>query len=335
MGSLEKKSNNNVFDPDYDNDLQSYLDSSDDEYKKSFKLYNFRRPDKFSKENLKGLQDLHRDFSRQLSLNFSAYLRIPIEIDVVSVDQLTYDEFVRSMPTPITIGILEFRPLPGQVLYGISFEVLSAIVDRMLGGVGICENVNRELTDIEESLATKLIERTIKTLEKTWSKILSVSGHIIGLDKDYSMIQIVSASEIVALITFEIQIGGKYFGLMSFCFTYPFLENILPLLTTQHIYQTRGLVASAEEQKQMVEKIDTSTVDVDVILGHTDITTQDFLALKEGDVVKLNERISDDLIVLINNEKKFFARPGTVKNKVCVKISDVYDDKVNILKSYE
>jgi len=230
---------------------------------------------------------------------------------------------------------LEFRPLPGQVLFGMSFEVLSAIVDRMLGGMGESNNVNRELTDIEESLATKIIERTIKILEKTWSKILSVNGHIIGLDKDYTTIQIVSSSEIVALITFEIQISGKYFGLMSFCFTYPFLENILPLLTTQHIYQKRGLVASVEEQQQMVEKLDTSNIDINVLLGHTDITTKDFLELKEGDVIKLNEKTTDPMIVMVNGERKFFGHPGRIKDKVCVKISDVYDDKINILKDYE
>ena len=334
MSAFDGNLNNESFSYDFD-DSQSYFEDANDEYKKGFKLYNFRRPDKFSKDHLRGLQDIHREFSRQLSLNLSAYLRMPIEIDVVSVDQLTYDESVRSMPTPVTIGIFELSPLPGQVLMGIGFEVLSAIVDRMLGGVGICENINRELTDIEESLAKKLIERTIKNLEQAWAHIIPVSGHIIGLDRDYNMIQIASPSEIVALITFEIQVSGKYYGLMSFCFTYPFLENILTQLTTQHIYQAQGLVANSDEQKQMVKKLNTTNAPINVLFGKCEITTQDFLALKVGDVIKLDETITDDAVVLISDKKKFFARPGKIKNKVCVKITDIYDETVNIFKNYQ
>ena len=91
-----------------------YLDQEEEEdsTKKGYKLYNFRRPDKFSKEHLRGLQDTHREFTRQLSMTLTAYLRMHLEVNVVSVDQLTYDEFVRSMPSPITIGIFELSPLP-------------------------------------------------------------------------------------------------------------------------------------------------------------------------------------------------------------------------------
>ncbi len=329
-----KNSNSDSFNFDLESESQSYFDDTNDEYKKGFKLYNFRRPDKFSKDHLKGLQDIHREFSRQLSLTLTAYLRMHLEVDVVSVDQLTYDEFVRSMPTPVTIGIFELAPLPGQVLLGIGFEVLSAIVDRMLGGTGICENTTRELTDIEESLAKKLIERTIKTLELSWEHIIPVKGNIVRLEKDYNTVQIASPSEIVALITFEIQVGGKYFGLMSFCFTYPFLENILTQLTTQHIYQAQGIIANTDEQKNMIEKLNTTNADINVILGNSEITMADFLSLKIGDVIKLKEKINDDLVVKINNQKKFFARAGKVKNKISVKITNVYDEATEILKSY-
>ena len=136
-----------------------YLDQEeDDAFKKGYKLYNFRRPDKFSKDHLRGLQDTHREFARQLSMTLTAYLRMHLDVNVVSVDQLTYDEFVRSMPNPITLGIFELSPLPGQALIGISFEVLSCIVNRMLGGTGTIDAQTRELTDIEKALAKKVLQ---------------------------------------------------------------------------------------------------------------------------------------------------------------------------------
>lgn len=309
-------------------------DNSDEDYKKGYKLYNFRRPDKFSKDHLRALQDVHREFSRQLSLTLTAYLRMHIDIDVVSTDQLTYDEFIRSMPSPITIGIFEMNPLPGQILLGISFEVLSCIVDRMLGGVGLSENKQRELTDIEESLAKKVIERTVKTLENAWTSILPVNGTVIGLDNSYEMIQVATTGEIVALITFEVQIAGKYFGLMSLCFPYPVLETVLGQISTQHIFQTKGIVATTEERQKMIQKLNTSKVELNVLFGSCKISLADFLDIKEGDIIKLDNKTNEDLIVKVNNEKKFFARPGTIKNNLCVKITDRYDSTTDLLKGY-
>jgi len=305
-----------------------------DGYQKGYKLYNFRRPDKFSKEHLRGLQDIHKEFARQLSLALTNYLRMHIEIDVVSVDQLTYDEFIRSMPSQITIGLFELSPLSGQIIMGLSFEVLSSIVDRMLGGVGMSENVQRELTDVEEALATKIIERTIKTLATAWSHVLPVSAVLVGTESNYETIQVATGGEIVALITFEVQVANTHFGLMSLCFTYPTLENVLSQITQQHIFQTKGLMSSAEEKQKMIQKLNTSTVDINVLFGSTEITLKEFLALKEGDVIKLDNKITDNMIVKVNGEKKFFAKPGMVKNKISVKIDDLYDEQIDLLKAY-
>ena len=333
----KSKTNNN-----YNNDKkEEFLYKSSDneidaseEYKKGYKLYNFRRPDKFSKEHLRGLQDIHREFARQLEMNLTAYLSLPIEIDVVSVDQLTYDEFTHSMPESIAIGLLELTPLPNQVLLGINFEILSSIVDRMLGGVGICADMSHEMTDIEESLAKQFIKRTVNTLETSWAHVVPVKGTVDALATNYQNVQVASPGEIVALITFEIQIASKYFGLMSLCYPYPVLENILGHLSTQRIFHTKYIVATTEESQKMIEKLKTSNIHISVLFGTTDITAQDFLDLKVGDVIRLDNKITDDLIVKINGEKKFFACPGTLKDKVCVKINERYNEVVDILKAY-
>ena len=293
------------------NDLINTLEFEDDfadSEHKSYKLYNFRRPDKFSKDNLRALRDIHREFSKAISLVLSGYLRMRVEIEIVSVDQLTYEEFVRSMPSPISVGVFEFEPLSGQILLGISFEVISCIVNRMLGGIGAIDTQSRELTDIEKALAKKVINIIIKELENSWNAIIPVSGKFISLDDNYQSIQVATAGEIVALLTFEVQIQGKHFGLFSICFPYPVLETVLGHLSTQHIFQTKG--------------------------GQCNITLDDFLQLSEGDIIRLDNRVQDDLIVKINGEKKFFARPGTLKDKICVKITDVYDEMHELLRNY-
>lgn len=295
--------------------------------KKGYKLYNFRRPDKFSKDHLRALQDIHKEFSRQYSLVLAAYLRMPIEISIISVDQLTYDEFTRSMPSPLTIGIIELDKLSGQILTGISHEVITSIVDRMLGGIGNGEDIPRELTDIEEALAKKVLERLIKSLEMAWKNIIPVKGEVIDIDNSYSFIQVCNPGEIVALITFEVQISNKQAGLLSLCFPYPVLETVLSQLSSQHIFQAKGVVASAEDQENLLGNLEKANVNINVNFGETSISLKDFVELKEGDVLKLDTTVQDDLIVCVNNEKKYYARPGTYKKNLAVKIVDVYDWK--------
>ncbi len=317
-----------------ENQTEDTEDFEDDAEHKSYKLYNFRRPDKFSKDNLRALRDIHREFSKAISLVLSGYLRMRVEIEIVSVDQLTYEEFVRSMPSPISVGVFEFEPLSGQILLGISFEVISCIVNRMLGGVGATDPQSRELTDIEKALAKKVINIILKSLEDAWNTIVPVTGKFISLDDNYQSIQVATAGEIVALLTFEVQIAGKHFGLFSLCFPYPVLETVLTHLSTQHIFQTKGLVATNDERLKMISKINSSTVDLRVQFGTCSITLDDFLQLSEGDIIKLDNKVQDDLIVKVNDEKKFFARPGILKNQVCVKITDVYDEMHEILRNY-
>ena len=184
---MTENSNDNLI------DMQDIDEDYTDPEHKSYKLYNFRRPDKFSKDNLRALRDIHREFSKAVSLVLSGYLRMRVEIEIVSVDQLTYEEFVRSMPSPISVGVFEFEPLSGQVLLGISFEVISCIVNRMLGGVGAIDTQTRELTDIEKALAKKVINIIIKSLEDSWNAIIPVSGKFISLDDNYQSIQVATA----------------------------------------------------------------------------------------------------------------------------------------------
>ena len=320
--------NNNLTDTNF------FEDEFSDSEHKSYKLYNFRRPDKFSKDNLRALRDIHREFSKAISLVLSGYLRMRVEIEIGSGDQPTSAALVRSMPSTISVGVFEFEPLSGQVLLGISFEVISCIVNRMLGGVGNIENQTRELTDIEKALAKKVINIIIKSLEDSWNTIIPVTGKFISLDDNYQSIQVATAGEIVALLTFEVQISGKHFGLFSLCFPYPVLETVLGHLSTQHIFQTKGLVASNDERLKMISKINTSNVDLRVQFGQCSITLDDFLQLSEGDIIKLDNKVQDDLIVKVNGEKMFFARPGTLKDKICVKITDVYDEMHELLRNY-
>jgi len=290
--------------------------------RRNYKLYNFRRPDKFSKEHLRALQTVHETFSRQLGLVLTAYLRTTVEIDVVSVDQLTYDEFIRSMPSPMTVSILELEPLPGQVLMGFGYEVTSGIIDRMLGGPGVSEMKARELTDIEQSLIKRVIDRSLTSLEEAWRSMMSVNVMMVGMEESYALIQVATPGEIVALVTFEITVANKDSGLISLCIPYPVVESVIGQLSAQRIFHGQKGEVPPEQQQQVLTKLNYARMPVNVLLGGTTISVQELLDLNIGDVIKLDVEAKDNLLMMVNGKPKFFCRPGTLKKNLAVFITE-------------
>lgn len=309
--------------------VEDELEESDisEEFKRGYKLYNFRRPDKFSKEHLRALQDIHRNFVRQISMSLGTYLRMDIEMDIISVDQLTYDEFVCSMPLHMQNGVFKLSPLSGEISLGLSSEVLAVMLDRMLGGDGSNADYTRELTQIEEALTKKIIEKIIKNLEASWSSVLPVRAEFTSLDNGYHTVPIATSGEIVALISFEIRLGAKNFGLINICFPYPVLETVLAKLTPQYIYQHANIISNDIGRNEILTKIEGAELDLTVTLGTTNILINDIIELKKDDIIKLDRSIDEPLTVEINGLKKFTAYPGTINNKVCIKIADRYQAK--------
>jgi len=305
------------------------LDDSDisEEFRRGYKLYNFRRPDKFSKEHLRGLQDIHRNFVKQISPSLGAYLRMEVEMDIISVDQLTYDEFICSMPVHIQNGIFKLSPLSGEISLGLSSEILAVMLDRMLGGDGTNTDYIRELTQIEEALTKKIIEKIIKNLENSWGGVLPVRAEFTALDSGYHAMPIATSGEIVALISFEIRLGTKNFGLVNICFPYPVLETVLPKLTPQYIFQHTNVISNEIGRSEILTKIENAELNVGVTLGTTTVSINDIIELKKDDIIKLDRGIDEPLVMDINGKNKFLAYPGIMNNHVCVKIADRYPVK--------
>lgn len=265
-----------------------------------------------------------------MGLVLTAYLRMTVEIDVVSVDQLTYDEFVRSMPSPMTVSILELDPLPGQVLMGFGYEVTSSVIDRMLGGPGLAEPKARELTDIEQSLIRRVIDRTIVSLEEAWRSMMNVNASMVGLEETYALIQVATPGEIVALITFEVNLGNKNSGLISLCIPYPVLEGVIGQLSAQHIFHRQQSSVPFEEQEKILKKLNYAKMPVSVMLGGTSITVRDLLDLAVGDVIRLDREASQSLLTCVNGRPKFFSRPGKLKDNLAVYVVDPVEDEESI-----
>jgi flagellar motor switch protein FliM len=141
------------------------------------------------------------------------------------------------------------------------------------------------------------------------------------------LIQVASHGEIVALITLEIQIANKYSGLLSLCYPYPVLESVIEHLSSQHIFQAKGIINTSEDKQVILNKLNNTSVVMDVILGDVDISVHDLVDLKVGDVLRLNNHVSDDLVVKVNGIPKFLSRPGTKGNRIAINIMDIIEKR--------
>lgn len=301
---------------------------------KHYKLYNFRRPDKFSKDHLRGLQTIHENFCRSFGMVMTGYLRMQVEIQVVSVDQLTYDEFIRSMPSPMAINVVEFEPLEGQVLFSLGHEVTSSIIDRMLGGTGEAELKPRELTDIEQSLIRKVSERAFECLKDAWQDLQEIQPRPLRFEENFGLIQIAAPGEIVAMVTFEMKIGNQSSGLINLCIPFPVIESIIEQLSSQHIFSRGPEQVDPAVSDNILLRLRNAQMPIQVFLGGTQLSFEEMLALDVGDVVQLERQIKDPLVVCLNGEAKFMAVAGTRGNRLAVSLVDVVEDQESLKGFY-
>lgn len=299
--------------------------SEDEAVRRSIKIYDFKRQNKFSKDHIRTLSMIHESFSRLLSTALSGQLRLLVQVEVVSVEQLTFDEYSRSLPSPTILNVFTMEPLVGTSLFEINIDITSAIIDRLLGGPGKVTRIRRDLTDIERTLISTITQRLLATLSEAWQNILTFSPKLETMDMNPRFVQIVPPSDPVVLITFEAKFGENT-GPLSLCIPYIVLEPVMGKISAQAMFATQRQSQSAEYRQNLMERVNATTVPFQVLLGETTITVSDVLSLGVGDVLPLGTPVDRDLEVLVGERHKFTGRPGTVRNKMALQITEVLDE---------
>lgn len=301
-----------------------------EEGQKKVKVYDFKRPDKFSKDQIRTLYMLHENFARLLNTYLSTHLRTLVNVNVASVDQLTYEEFVRSLSNPSVIGVLTMEPLKGNLIFEINPNIAFAIIDRLFGGTGETIGKIRALTDIEEAVIRKVLNKALENFKEAWQNVVKITPRLETIETNPQFTQIVPPSDMVVIITLQVKIGNVE-GLMNLCIPYLVLEPVMSKLTTT--YWVASAVAKQDHPEQievLQRKIRNTLVPVIVELGGIDVTVHEFLELTIGDVLQFDTRVGDELNVIIGKQPKFWCRPGTSGKKVAVQITRVNtegDDK--------
>lgn len=310
-------------------------DSEADDYKpvndtRRIKIYDFRRPDKFSKEQIRTVSNMHETFARLTTTSLSAQLRTLVHVHVASVDQLTYEEFIRSIPTPTTLAVINMDPLKGNAVLEIAPEITFIIIDRLFGGSGDTGGkVNRDLTDIEQSVMEGIIVRILANMREAWTQVIDLRPRLQQIETNPQFAQIVPPNEMVILVTLEIKIGEEA-GMMNICIPYITIEPIVSKLSSQFWFNSVRRSSTTQYLGTLKEKLADVEMELVADIGSINVPIRDVLALRIGDVVRLdNIRVGEPLTLSVGSKKKFYCQPGVVGKKMAVQIIGKIEEHEN------
>jgi flagellar motor switch protein FliM len=288
------------------------------EYK--IKVYDFKRPDKFSKDQLRAIQMIHESFARQLSTVMSTLIRSIVSAEVASVDQLAYEEFLNSLVQPTVIGTLEMYPFNGNALLEVNPNLIFAIIDRLLGGKGEFSGKARELTDIEKTVTERVFMRMLELLEESWSTVVDVRLRFESMESTPFFVQICPPRDMVLLVIMKLKVGDVE-GMISLCIPYFLMEPMIDKLSSQQWFVSTSRKSDEGARENLMKTLNLVKVPVGLELGHTILSLADVYNLQAGDVIKLDESVHSDVDVRVGNYVRFKARPGTVEGRLAVEVT--------------
>jgi len=298
-----------------------------DRYVGSVRTYDFRSPDKFSKEQIRTLQMIHENFARRLSSGLAAFLRATVNISMAHIEQGSFVDFLQNVPSPSPTTVFKFDPLPGRVMLALDPDTATIAIDRLLGGFGHPVGGDHEITDIEQSLLSSVIDYIADELEEAWRNVLNLKIKTVERTLNPEFAQVALPSDAAIFVGFELRIRENT-GMMSICIPYPVLKPIVSELSP-HTWVAGEARESGVYQDSLVAHLDRTPVDMTVLLGEVNVDFHDLLHLQRGDVIVLDAQVGRPLSVLIGHKQQYKGYPGLIGKQMAVQIVDVVEAKAH------
>lgn len=282
------------------------------------KNYDFKRPNKLSKDHIHSIENIYENYARITSNILSVYLRTTIELKIGSIEQLSYGEFIKSIPNPTILAIFKLEPFRGPILMEGNPSLGFQFINYLCGGVEEDHSELRSFTDIEMVLLEDVFSIIIESNAVVWKDIIEITPKFEKIETNTQLNQTLSYNESVVLLTMKITIGS-YQNIINLCIPYRALDLVIDKLHSNNFNIVNG---NNEElyKTEIEEMISESPLNVEVLLGKTSITVDDFLNLQEGDVLALTNSVEDVLELYIENDLYFHVQPGLSNKKMSVQI---------------
>jgi len=289
---------------------------------KKVKVHDFRRPSKFAKDHIKTLNIIHDNYARLLTNFLSGYLRTLVQVDVISVEAIAYYEFNNSISNPAVLSIVDFSPLSGSIIFEMAPSIAFALIDRILGGKGSSMDKIREFTEVELAIIERIIIQILNLMKEPWENVIQIKPRLEKIETNPQFAQIISANEMVALITLGARIG-EVEGMINICIPHMVVEPIVSKLSTKYWFSNSEKEKTPENKEMIEQRIENTRVPVRAVLGKSTILVDEFLELQPGDVIPLDSSVNGNLEILVGDLLKFYGTPGVKRNRVAIKVNEV------------
>ncbi len=282
--------------------------------------YDFKRPERVGKEQMRALQTLHEGFSRNFGAALSGLLRSIVEVKLTSVDQLTYSEFIFSLENPTCFNLLRAEPLEGNLILDINPSILYPIIDRLLGGGRDSAPIaRRALTEIELRLVSRITNLFLEQLRHAWENVVELKLSVERVESNPQLVQIVPPNEVVVLVGFELTLG-EIRGMLNLCIPFNSIERIGNKLSSNSWIAYGRKNATAESRQSIGRNLKGAMVELVAQLAETRINTGDLIGLRVGDIITTDKDMNDPLLIKVEGVSKFRAQPGAFKGHKAIQI---------------
>ena len=304
---------------------------SDDAYsQRQITLYDFKRPNRVSKEQLRAFRGIHDKMARSLSSQISSIMRSIVEIQLHSVDQMTYGEFLMSLPNPTSFNVFSMKPLEGNGILEINPSIAFPMLDRLLGGKGEPFEATREFSDIELSLFETILRVMMATLKEAWGPVIDLYPNIESKESSPNVVQIVAQNEIVVMVVMEIIIGHSS-GMLNLCYPVISLEPVLPKLASRDLMLNETSSKKSRNQELQV-LLGGAQVNVEANLGSAELDMREVLDLKVGDIIRLNTDANDIVTLAVDGKVRFKGEIGLRRFRKSIQVTELVQTERDSVK---
>ncbi len=289
------------------------------EKKENVKKYDFRTANRFTKEHIRTVDAVYKNFGHLLSNYLVGLLRTSCEIEILSREEMSFKEFYNSVPSPSVVSIINMMPLGGAILFDISKEFAFSVVSRVLGGSRSVNGDDRQFTEIELVVMERVVWQILNYFDEAWGKIVTINSNLERIETSMQFAQICDNNEAVLIVTMNVKLGGDS-SVISFCLPRQTMAPILKKLGAQNRLAVVTAKSVDAHPSEMLNYISEANVEIRAVFDDTYATTDDILRLQVGDVIQLNHTINQPLTVMLQDKAIYKATYGSLKNHYALKI---------------
>jgi len=281
--------------------------------------YDFSHPDLLSRDQVRSLRTVHEGFAQALAKRLSTELLTNVSASVVSIDHLTYAEFLMLLPTPTVLSVVEIPELEGNIAIEVNPNVAFAFIDRLLGGEGRPLGKTRALTAIEQGLMERVLEKCCNELTGVWAPVMPLDFQQQGIEANPELARVVGPNEMVVLVSMELRMN-EVSGVMNLCLPYVVMEPAIHRLGQGTMTTRRGRVEPERTRSALSHSVRGSQLQVDVELGKATLSLRELLALEEGDVLRFTPSCRQGATMLVEGTPRADGSAGHAHGNLAFRV---------------